>query len=154
MFGDRKSGLTERVCFERCLYDPGNLEGAWAANRPGLSPDGTSILAAAMARHELDPQGYPLFIALGRGLAAMRKSHEAGGGPVRDSVLSPSIETIRDVFHPEKGEPEAAYCTAFPHSLLDDEKLRHGPATKSPAQGSNRWFPPGSTSSCVESKWR
>jgi len=83
LFGDRKSGLAERACFERCLYDPGNLEGAWAANRPGLSPDGTSILAAAMARHELDPQGYPLFIALGRGLAAMRKSHEAGGGPVR-----------------------------------------------------------------------
>lgn len=131
LFGEREPRHSERVCFERCLYDPENLEGAWTAKRPGLGPDGTSILAAAMARHELDPEVYPLFIALGRGLAAIRKAHEIGGGPVRNSVFSPSIEAIRDVLHPRKNEPEAAYYTAFPHSLLDDEKLRLRPASQS-----------------------
>jgi hypothetical protein len=131
LFGARGARLSERVCFERCLYDPENLEGAWTAKRPGLGSDGTSILAAAMARHEIDPQGYPLFIALGRGLAAIRKAHENGGGPARNGLFSLSTEAMRAVFQPEKGEPEAAYYTAFPHSLLDDEKLRQRPATKS-----------------------
>ncbi|MGA2434652.1 MAG: hypothetical protein ABSG25_05140, partial [Bryobacteraceae bacterium] len=131
MFGEREPRLSARVSFERCLYDPENLEGAWMAKRPGIGPDGTSILAAAMARLELDQQSYPLFIALGRGLAAIRKLHETGGGPAGNGSISPSIDAIRAVLHPGKEEPEAAYYTAFPHSLLDDKKLCQRPATKS-----------------------
>ncbi len=129
--GELERGLSERVSFERCLFDPESLEGAWTAKRPGLGSDGTSMLAAAMARHEIDPQGYPLFLALGRGLAAIRKAHENGGGPARNGLFSLSTEALRAVLQPVKGEPEAAYYTAFPHSLLDDEKLRQRPATKS-----------------------
>jgi hypothetical protein len=137
LFGVQEPKLCDRVCFERCLYDPENLEGVWTAKRPGLSLDGASILSAAMARHELDPQSYPLFIALGRGLAAIRKAHEAGGGPVGKASLNLSIDAIRGVLHPvkegdaPKPEPEAAYHTAFPHSILDDKELSQRPATKS-----------------------
>jgi hypothetical protein len=130
LFGEEGSLSAEPVRFERCLYDPQSLEGAWTAKRPGIGIDETSMLAAAMARHELDPLSSPLFIALGRGLAAARRSHEVGGGLGRNP-FSLSVDHIEEVFHPEKGEPAAAFYTAFPHSLLDDEKLRDRPASKS-----------------------
>jgi hypothetical protein len=130
LVGDQDSLSAASVRFERCLYDPQSLEGAWTAKRPGVGIDGASMLAAAMARHELDPPTWPLFVALGRGLAAIRRSHELGGGLGRNP-FGLSVEHIRDVFHPERGEPEAAFYTAFPHSLLDDEKLRDRPASKS-----------------------
>jgi len=123
--GEQNYPSAGQVCFERCLYDPHSLEGDWTRKRPGLGIDGASVLTAAMARHELDPQSYPLFIALGRGLAAIRKSHETGGGSGKADSLELAAEHVRGIFHPAKGEPEDVYCTAFPHSLLDDTTLRN-----------------------------
>src|SRR5207248_81827 len=60
------------------------LEDTWAVRRPGRTFGATSILTAAFARHTLAPETYPLFLAAGRGLAAIRASHEIGGGTLAD----------------------------------------------------------------------
>ena len=111
-----KGTLSDRAKFERCLYDPTFLEDAWCSARPGQSVDGTAILAAAVTRHEWDSATYPLFVALGRGLAAMRTSHQRGGGFV-ESVRS-TVQHLADAFeHPKKDEPAASFYTAYPHTV-------------------------------------
>jgi hypothetical protein len=137
LFGPPSETLMDRVVFERCLYDPSSLEGAWKARREGLSSDGTSILAAAMARHEAEATSYPLFIGLARGLTAVRRTHELGGG-LASGPLDFSLDPIRETLHPvepvppdKKKEPEGVFYTAFPHSVLDHEKLSLQPASES-----------------------
>ena len=141
---------TDRVQFERFLYHPDELEGSWIAKRPGKTFGATAIFTAAVVRHELQPQEYPLYIALGRGLAAMQINHDLGGGS-KDFFLQAANEPIKQMFRPpaelepQKAEsadssrkvekPEAVYCTAYPHSLLADPVLRVQAEGKSDLQG-------------------
>ena len=131
LHGGPGDGLSERVQFERCLYDPECLEGAWAAKRPGFAPDATRIVTAALVRHELDPGSYPLYIALGRAVAAARESHASGAGRVGDGRPDFSTKSLGELLHPKDGEPATTYFTAFPHGILDDSKLNARPATQS-----------------------
>jgi hypothetical protein len=124
--------LTARAGFERCLYDPVHLEGAWEAGRSGFVFDSATLLAAAMVRHELSPGTYPLFIALGRALAASRAAHTAGAGSGDRPDLALAISTVQSTYHPADGtEPAGTYYSAFPHSYLDSLEWRSQPATES-----------------------
>jgi hypothetical protein len=104
--------LSDRVQFERCLYDPVHIEGSWLERRPGLYTDGSRVLAASLARHELEPDAFPLLMALRYGLAAARADHERGGGPVSVSYLE-----LHTILQPKK-EALQTYYAAFPQSLL------------------------------------
>ena len=144
--------LLERVRFERFLYHPDELEGAWLAKRPGATFGATAILTAAVVRHELQPQDYPLYIALCRGLAAMKVNHELGGG-AKEFSSEAARKQIGQIFQPseqskpkeaedtdpsqkaekakERETPESIYCTAYPHSLLADSGLSEQSQSKS-----------------------
>ncbi len=123
--GNSPAALVERAAFQRFLYHPDDQETDWETRHPGLTPDNSAILVAAVARHELAPESYPLYIALGRGLAAMRASREQGGGPAGDFSLDAADRAIAEALHPAAGrEPAAAYFTAFPHDLLHEPELR------------------------------
>ncbi|HEV8600558.1 MAG TPA: RyR domain-containing protein [Gemmatimonadales bacterium] len=126
-------GEGDRARFERFLYHPEELEGDWDAKSPGRTFGAQSILMAAVTRHACDPASYPLWMALGRGLAALRKSHETGGGAARFSADA-AHASVAAAYHPAAGElsrgkePAAAFFTAFPHQLLADPTLREQPA--------------------------
>lgn len=124
--------LLPKMRFERFLYDPERLEGDWASQRPGADWNSSAILAAALARHELDPGAFPLFLALGRGLAAMRAIHEQGGGAAQGLATAPDDAPLRSAFRPPKDrEPAEPFCTAFPHSILHHPEMTDQPATHS-----------------------
>ena len=118
--------------FERFLYHPEESEARWRVRQPGLTYGSLSVLTAALARHECEPAGYPLFIALGRGLAATRRNHELGGGSA-DFDPGHANEEMRRALHPADSAPDPAgdYFTAFPHALLSDPALRDQPAGRS-----------------------
>ena len=133
--GAPSAELSQRVQFETCLYDPACLEGFWAAKRPGLILNAVEIITATMVRHELDPESYPLYIALGRGLAAAREFHQKGAGTVANNCPSPSAKNIGGLLHPNSGEPAATYFSAFPHRILGDAEFGPKPATQSDLLG-------------------
>jgi len=111
--------LETKARLERFLYHPDKLEGSWESMHLGQTFGKSSILTSAMVRHELQPQTFPLYIALGRGLAAIRNNHELGAGPPENFNPNAAHEAIEKVFNPCNKEPASQYCTAFPHSLLD-----------------------------------
>ncbi len=112
--------VREKVTFERFLFDPEHLEGSWRAKRPGHVVGTTSVLTAALARHELDPASYPLFLALGRGLAAARVNHDVGGGWSRAFEADATDRELRAAYHPDRNlpDPATAYSAAFPRSFV------------------------------------
>jgi hypothetical protein len=100
------SRISGNMRLERMVYHPDELEGIWLAKRPGGTFGATSMVAAAAARHELDSKTYPLFIAMGRALEAMRVNHEIGGGPAEKKCASDSAnDRIRSSFHPDAKRP-------------------------------------------------
>lgn len=135
--------LLDRLHFERFLYHPDSLEGSPTAKRPGKTFGVTSILTAAVVRHELEPESYPLYLALCHGLAAAEISHEQGGGS-RDLDTESANEHIRQMLHPplepgaerrddfikDLARPESVYCTAYPSTLLDETLLKSISAKK------------------------
>ena len=124
--------LMDRARLERFLYHPDDQETGWEARHPGLTLDNSGILAASLVRLELAPQSYPLYIAVGRGLNAMRAAHEQGGGIVDNFALDAADRAIANALHPPAGqEPAATYYTAFPHDLLDEPMLKTQPPSKS-----------------------
>jgi hypothetical protein len=118
---------------ERFLYHPEDLEGVFESRRPGMVPGATSIFAAALARHIVAPENYPLYIAFGRALAARRAQHETGGGPAECFSGAAADRAVRDALHPPAGAPEPAriFYTTPAHRLLDDLALRDQPDTAS-----------------------
>jgi hypothetical protein len=120
--------MTGRMAIERFVFHPDELPGDWYARRPGRVFGATSILTAALTRHLVDPGTYPLFVATGRALAAIRANHDAGGGEVRgrtnDALLSSfnpdtGDQSVRDTLHPAARAtemPEAAFRASFPHA--------------------------------------
>ncbi|MBL7222393.1 MAG: AAA family ATPase [Candidatus Brocadiae bacterium] len=125
---EKVRSLHPRATFERFLYHPEETENAWRARRPGRTFGCSSLLAATMARHLLAPESYPLFIALGRGLAAVRAAHQVGGGAGDEDFDSDAAHSqVSAILHPPKAddkskreEPAAVFCSAFPHAILDD----------------------------------
>ncbi len=126
----------DRVRFERFLYHPELLEATWNTRHPGRMFGLLSCLAAAVARHAVEPPSYPLFIAMGRGLRAGQAIHELGGG---SGSFDPDLarEDIRAIYHPRPAagraapEPAAAFFAGFPHSILADPVMRRQPALQS-----------------------
>lgn len=129
---------------EHFVYDPGHLESEWQVDRPGITFGATSILTAAIVRHTLDPATFPLFVAAARALAAMRASHEAGGGSLHEAGSAAAIasfdarvarDAIESLLHPDEhrdgGLPEQAYRSAFPHRLLRAGMATEGSRYKS-----------------------
>jgi RyR domain/ATPase family associated with various cellular activities (AAA) len=128
---DGSTGKSEqaRAGFERFLYHPDDQETNWESRHPGLTLDDSAILAASLARHEAAPQSYPLFIALGRGLAAMRAAHEQGGGPADKFSPDAADQAMAQTLHPAAGnEPAAIFYTAFPHRVLDSPANEQSPS--------------------------
>lgn len=127
-----KPSLRSSMELERCLYDPANLEGAWEATRPGSVVDSSALIAAAMVRHELAPETYPLFIALGRALSAVRAAHSDGAGPADKLDFAAPIKAVRSTFHPPATkEPAGIYYSAFSHECLDNIEQRTKPGKES-----------------------
>jgi hypothetical protein len=132
---------------ERFLYLPGELEGSRLRKYPGRVSGSTSLLTAAVVRHELDPASYPLFIALAHGLAAVSKNQELGGGDNPRGLLEdafPKIaEALCEAYHPKlqyddgskRPPPEAAFRAAFRHRMLADARFRCREATDSDLLG-------------------
>ena len=123
---ERSAGaLIDRVSLERFLYHPDDQETDWEIRHPGATLDGSAILVAALVRHELGPESCPQYIALGRGLIAMRAGAEQGGGSADNFSLEAADHAIGAALHPPAGhEPAANYYTAFPHHLLHEPVLK------------------------------
>ncbi len=137
--------------FHRLVFDPINLEGAWRRPRPGGTFGATTILAAAVARHLVEPGTYPKFFAASRALQAMRVYHDIGGGPVKTSDSGEyennfknkhALSEMANVFHPsvetdeQTPKPVAAEglfrCLVAPSLLDADSPLLTAPAQPSP----------------------
>ena len=118
------------------LYHPREHEGDFIAKRPGRMFGTSSIFAAAMVRHIMNPVDFPAFIALGRALAAARANHDIGGGSEdsrnkKKGTCDPDAanDTIKRIlcFDPAntdrelQSEPADIFATAFDHSLLWEE---------------------------------
>jgi hypothetical protein len=124
--------LLERARFERFLYDPECLEGEWTSRRPGALWNGFSTLAAALARHDLEPDTLPLFLALSRGLAAMRTLHEQGAGAMRCFPAEPDVAPLDEALRARaKHESAKAFFAAFPHSILHCREMKNRRDTES-----------------------
>lgn len=131
---DTEEGLhAGNARLERFVYRPDELEGAWYDRNPGLTFGVSPIIAAAVARHDLDSSTYPLFIAIARALGAARLSHETGGGQDEEKyVPEKSLKDIALLYHPpvpEKGKPKShdpadVYFSSFPHRLLTRPQLK------------------------------
>jgi hypothetical protein len=110
-------GIGKTAGFERFLYDPMNCEGTWKIKCPGRVFGDLSILTASMVRHELWPEEYPLFIALGRALCAMRKNQETGASLKKEFSTKEALEGIEAIFRYGSEEPAGAFHTAYPMIL-------------------------------------
>ncbi len=150
--------VRDRVCFERFLYLPDEVEGVWSAERPGKMFGTASIMTAGIVRLLADPPSYPLFVAAGRALAAIRHNREYGGGNARNAQPHVDLAGLKSRLHwstpVEDGEspemtrkqweqvvnhegslpaqdPCAEYYAAFPHEVLTDVQWRQQPASES-----------------------
>lgn len=143
-FSGAGAACYEKGRLKRFLYHPEELEGVWYARRPGNTFGGLSIISAAVTRHLLEPETYPLFVALGRAISAVRHGHDIGGGPVTGSKtadigksFNPEAitESIEEILHPpddveDADLPETDFRAAFPKSWLtgndsdDDGEMR------------------------------
>jgi hypothetical protein len=125
--GDNEDLATERMRFERCLYLPDEPEGLFSTEHPGAITGAGSILAAALVRHELSPDKTPLFIALGRGLAAIRAHHIAGAGSVDGDLdfaaahkaVGVALVGAPDPESEKVAEPASIFSSAFPEEALE-----------------------------------
>lgn len=124
--------LLERGRFERFLYDPEYLEGEWTSKHPGALWNGSSTLAAALARHDLEPSTLPLFLTISRGLLAMRSLHEQGAGAARCFPAEPDVAPLDEALRARsKHESAKAFFAAFPHSILHCKEMKNQLATES-----------------------
>jgi len=129
--------LADRLHFERFIYDPDGLEGAIRSKLKNHTFGGHSLLTAAVARHELQGDGFPLFFALCRALEGMQLIHRIGGGSnPRELNVRAAEKALRDAFQFPKDPgttaaaenkpsvlPEDRFRVAFPRELLDPPSL-------------------------------
>ncbi|MDD2737076.1 MAG: RyR domain-containing protein [Desulfuromonadaceae bacterium] len=113
--------VAPRVVLEHFLYHPREHEGAFKAKRPGTAFGATSILTASLVRHILKPEDYPIFVAVGRGLAAVRVNHELGGGDENNFYTDTAHQAIKAILHTDvkaEEKPENIFGSAFNHPLF------------------------------------
>lgn len=120
----------EKGRFRRFVYHPDELEGLWHAKRPGRTYGDLSILTAAISRYVMERDTYPLFVAAGRALAAIRAYHDMGYGVVEGVAVKELIDSfdagiasgeIESKLHPDGGDgglPESEFRAAFPRILV------------------------------------
>ena len=149
-----RADLQPSATFERFLYLPDEAEGTWAEGMQGRMFGMGSLVTAAVVRHVLDEVNYPLYLTLGRALAAGRYAFETGSIFVPASLMLKQTDTDEKVKFrsdekgcfdrllfvpppddpksdkPKPEDPASAYYTAYPHDILDDDRMRQ-PATKS-----------------------
>jgi hypothetical protein len=113
---------------QRFVFHPAEMEGMYRLRRPGTGFGVGSILAAAVVRHEFEPETYPMFIALGRGLAAARLEHEIGSGAGLDPDADAAHQAVKNTFHPAKDakEPADLFRCAVPAARFQDTNSGDG----------------------------
>ncbi len=79
----RKSNREDRapLTLQRFLYLPDEVEGIHSQKFLGKVFGAMSLIAASLTMHALDPERYPVYIALGRGLSALRHNQICGNIP-------------------------------------------------------------------------
>jgi hypothetical protein len=128
--------MSEQVRLERFLYHPLELEGTWRSKLPGDNYGASSIMSAAVVRHELRAGDYPLVVAMKRAALAIRISQEIGGGSDRFSADAANVDIRRALHSLDEKDQKVfttlePYCTTFPHELLSDSEMRGQPASRS-----------------------
>jgi len=131
--------LRQRVVLERFVYRPDSLEGMIVSRHPGIAFGATSILTAAVVKHELMPKKYPLFVAIARGLGAAQANHEIGGGSTGKFDPDAGMKTIAGLYRSSSRakssskprDPTKRYFSSFPHRLLSRPTLRDQPESES-----------------------
>ncbi|HTW91427.1 MAG TPA: RyR domain-containing protein, partial [bacterium] len=104
---------------ERFVYRPDELEGMWREKNPGITYGTSSILTAAIARHRLDEDTYPLFMALSRGLGAAHTNHRIGGGDQAEfKPDAGEADIAKDLCGKGKTDPINEYSSSFDPSIL------------------------------------
>src|SRR5579872_2508996 len=127
--------LLKRMRLDRFVYHPVNLEGMSRSRFPGISFGATAIMTAALVRHQVSPETYPITIAVKRGLEAVLVNHTTGCGEDNFSINAADGD-IKEKLHPVKPEGDAEepgiwpYCAAFPHDLLFDPCMKAQPESK------------------------
>jgi hypothetical protein len=128
--------LLKRVRLERFIYHPEELEGTWKSRFPGDSFGASTIMTAAVVRHELYPENYPIIISVKHALMAIQANHEIGGGSGSFSADAPN-KRIKQILHSQDENDKevlttlAPYCAAFPHELLSHPVMKAQPASMS-----------------------
>ncbi|WP_089934862.1 RyR domain-containing protein [Candidatus Entotheonella palauensis] len=126
--------IASQARFERFVYHPKEVEGRWKSRLRGRMFGVGSLLTAVVARHEINPSNYPLFLALSRGLMSARHYYESGAGPRDHLDILPSSDELSAILHPpdpKTDDPAKTFCSAFPHQVLNDPKLKQQPASSS-----------------------
>jgi DNA replication protein DnaC len=131
------------ACFERArnsdgpvmkffLYHPWEHEGMFLEKRPGMAFGILSSIVSSVVCHFVEPAACPMFLALGRGVAAARSAHEAGGGkstePLDEALANRSIRSVLRFDSSEqkhKEEPASIFRTAFNHNILSHQEMRN-----------------------------
>ncbi|MCL5745972.1 MAG: hypothetical protein M1541_18945 [Acidobacteria bacterium] len=132
-FGTSGAAMFSLGRLERLVFDPDALESSWESKRPGLMQEQGDILAAAVARHELQPADFPMCLALCRALVASRARVERGGGPGDSFDPSAAERMAGEILHaaPTSPEPARGFFTSVPHHLLDETTFKSQPARHS-----------------------
>ena len=119
-FQQREDLLDGPARLERFLYHPEEMSGMWRASHPGKTFGATSIITAAVTRHELTPASFPLTIALKRALAAMRWNHRIGCGPAKSFETDAANKKIEQTLNGKGDCDELA--AKIEQAVQDEEK--------------------------------
>ena len=139
--------LTHFICH------PSELEDQWLARHPGRTEGSTSILAAAVCRALVEYTDFRRFDHYGRNaLAAMRYSHEEGGGAFKDEkdegstwyqgYLSNHIEAVAQRLSDAKIDEFASFKSKADENSNSGGKFRNGVRPGSAAQ-LHKWLQQG-----------
>jgi hypothetical protein len=119
----------DRAVLQRFLYRPDEAEGAYGTKFEGRMFGASSLIVAGLVLHALDEEQFPLYIALGRSLSAIRdhlQRGEDGGDGKTASSMAPHYDELRQrlLWQPPadsgikgalKKDPAHEYFTAYHH---------------------------------------
>jgi hypothetical protein len=113
--------------FERFVFDPAYLEGAWSSEVQGITFGATSVMTAMLAVQMLATPQPSSHLPVSRGLAAARELHRIGGGYDKSGFELGAADSRVFAFA-TKAHSEEIFRSAFCRDLLDD------PATEETAE--------------------
>lgn len=130
------------MTLDKFIYHAADLEGMWHDRHPGRTYGDSSYITGAIVRHLLDPETYPVFVACGRALGAIRLQHLTGAGDVKGQdidarlrscklstlLLSPGeeddfVQPISEIFHPKFDDPKVVIPATSDLSSVGDEYI-------------------------------